>query len=84
MNDMEDETTEPCKNGWQQSMCNWKWKNHMHSHGCGGAIYVLGFLGALYYYWTTSASVWAGFIGLLKAIFWPAFLVYGLFKFLGL
>ena len=56
----------------------------MHCHGCGGAIYVLGFLGALYYYWTTATTVWAGFIGLIKAILWPAFLAYGLFKFLGL
>jgi len=82
MNDMENETTEQCTKDWQKSMCTWG--KQIHCHGSGGAIYVLGFIGALYYYWTTSASVWAGFIGLFKAIFWPAFLVYGLFKFLGL
>ena len=84
MSNMVDETTEPCKNFWQHSMCDWKWKNHMHGPGCGGVFYVLGFIGALYYYWSTSATIWAGFVGLLKAIVWPAFLVYGLFTFLGL
>jgi hypothetical protein len=82
MNDMENETTGCCQKDWQHSMYNWK--KHLPCHGCGGIAYFLGFLGALYYYWTTSATVWAGFVGLLKAIFWPAFLVYGLFKFLGL
>jgi len=52
--------------------------------GPGGAIYGLGFLGALIYYLTTAASIWAGLIGIVKAIFWPAVVVYGLLKFLGM
>ena len=57
-----------------------------HSQGCGGsgAIYGLGFLGALFYYLSTATSLWAGILGVVKALLWPAFLVYGLMKYLGL
>jgi len=48
---------------------------------CAGGIYGLGFLGALVYYLQASAGFWSGVLGVLKAIFWPAFLVY---KLLGL
>lgn len=52
--------------------------------GCGGAIYGLGFLGALFYFLTTATSITAGVIGVIKAIFWPGVIVYGLLKFLGM
>jgi len=57
---------------------------HMCCHGSGGAFYWLGFLGALVYYLTTATSLWTGFLGILKAIVWPAFLIYGALKFLAL
>lgn len=50
---------------------------------CGGAFYGLGFLGALIYYISTSTSFWDGLIGFLKALVWPAFLVFELLKFVG-
>lgn len=50
----------------------------------GGAIYGLGFIGAAIYYISISTSFWIGVLGILKAIVWPAFLVYGLLKFLGM
>jgi len=50
-------------------------------NGCGGGIYGLGFLGALIYYLSNATSFWNGVLGILKAIVWPAFLV---FKLLGL
>jgi hypothetical protein len=56
----------------------------MRGPGTGGALYGLGFVGALAYYWTTATSLWMGFIGLLKALVWPAVLVYGLMRSLGL
>jgi hypothetical protein len=62
----------------------WKAKMKEHGHGCGGAIYGLGFIGALVYYISTSTSFWMGVLGFLKAIVWPAFLVYGVLKFLGM
>jgi hypothetical protein len=52
--------------------------------GCGGAVYGLGFLGAAIYYVSTAAGFWAGVLGILKAIVWPAFLVFELLKYLGM
>jgi hypothetical protein len=57
---------------------------HMCCHGSGGALYGLGFLGALVYYLTTATSLWTGFLGIIKAILWPAFLVFGAMKYLGM
>ena len=44
----------------------------------GGMVYVLGFIGALIYYITTATSFWMGVLGVLKALVWPALLVYEL------
>ena len=51
---------------------------------CGGAIYGLGFIGACVYYISTATGFWMGVFGVLKAMVWPAFLVYDALKFLGL
>jgi hypothetical protein len=59
-------------------------RRHMHPHGPGGIIYGLGFIGALVYYLTTATSITMGLVGILKALFWPAFLVFQLMKFLGM
>ncbi len=53
------------------------------SHGQAGAVYGLGFIGAAVYYISNADSFWVGVIGLLKALVWPAFLVYELLKFVG-
>ena len=42
--------------------------------------YGLGFLGALVYYIQTATDFAAGLLGVVKAIFWPGFLVYGLLQ----
>jgi len=47
------------------------------------AVYGLGLIGAVIYYVSTAASFWMGVLGILKAIVWPAFLVYELLKSLG-
>ncbi|MFH1210694.1 MAG: hypothetical protein V1645_02145 [archaeon] len=52
--------------------------------GSGSAVYGLGFVGAAIYYISTANSFWIGVLGVLKAIVWPAFLVFGLLKFLGM
>ncbi|MFA6461999.1 MAG: hypothetical protein WCV90_07075 [Candidatus Woesearchaeota archaeon] len=49
----------------------------------GSAIYGLGFIGALVYYISTATTFWTGVLGILKALIWPAFLVFYLLKFLG-
>ncbi len=67
---------------------NWKekkyWFKHdkedrrrYRHHGCGG-VYFLGFVGAAVYYIQSSTTFWQGFVGILKALVWPAFLVYQL------
>jgi len=43
----------------------------------------LGFIGSAVYYITTATGFWMGVLGVLKAIVWPAFLVFELLKFLG-
>lgn len=42
----------------------------------GGAIYGLGIIGAAVYYIQHSNGFWEGALGILKAIFWPAMLIY--------
>lgn len=48
----------------------------------GGGFYGLGFIGSAIYYISTATSFWTGVLGLLKAIVWPAFLVFESLKFL--
>jgi hypothetical protein len=68
------------KNSSSNQCCEAK----VHTGGCGGAVYGLGFIGALVYYITTAPTLWLAVVGFFKAIFWPAFLVYGALKTLGL
>ena len=52
--------------------------------GCGGAVYGLGFIGAAIYYISTATGFWIGVLGVLKALVWPAFLVFELLKYLAI
>jgi hypothetical protein len=67
----------------KKSMKNCCLKMHNSCHS-GPGIYCVGFIGALVYYISTATGFWVGVLGVLKAIVWPAFLVYGLLKALGL
>ena len=62
---------------------------HKHSCSCcnqhqvtreatGGSFYFLGFVGAAVYYLLTATGFWMGVLGILKAIVWPAMLVFHL------
>lgn len=44
--------------------------------GPSGAVYGLGLVGALVYYIQTADGFWMGVVGVLKALVWPAFLIY--------
>ena len=57
--------------------------SNKYCEGGNGAIYGLGFLGALIYYLSSATTFWVGVIGIFKAMVWPAFLVYEILKFLG-
>ncbi|MBV6640048.1 MAG: hypothetical protein KI791_05005 [Cyclobacteriaceae bacterium] len=49
----------------------------------GNAVYGLGLIGAAIYYIGNASGFWMGLLGLLKAIVWPAFLVYEWLQYLG-
>lgn len=55
-----------------------------HNHAPSSAIYGLGFIGAAIYFISQAATFWLGVVGFLKALVWPAFLVYQAFKYLGM
>ncbi len=49
-----------------------------YAGGAGaGAVYGLGFIGALVYYIQTATSFWDGVYGVFQSIVWPAFFVWG-------
>jgi hypothetical protein len=43
----------------------------------------VAFIGAAVYFIGQATGFWMGALGFLKALVWPAFVVYGLLKFLG-
>lgn len=54
--------------------------NSKHDGGPSSAIYGLGFIGAVIYYISAATGFWSGVLGVLKALVWPAFLVYEALK----
>ncbi|MFA6253039.1 MAG: hypothetical protein WCV69_02110 [Patescibacteria group bacterium] len=54
------------------------------SSGVSSGVYGLAFLGTLVYYIQHASTFWLGLLGFLKALVWPAFLVYKLMEFLGM
>lgn len=54
------------------------------SAASGGAAYGLGFVGALIYFWQHADTLWQFILGFLKAMVWPALLVYKVLEFLKL
>lgn len=48
--------------------------------GAAGGVFGLGFIGALVFFIQHSDSFWMGVLGVLKAIVWPAILVYKLLE----
>jgi len=54
-----------------------------HRNGCNesSALYGLGVIGAIFYFVSSAVGFWAVVVAILKAFFWPAFVV---FKLLGI
>ena len=52
----------------------------IHHSTSSNAVYGLGFIGASIYYILQANSFWMGILGFLKALVWPAFLVYEALK----
>ena len=61
-----------------------KSKKNNYNGSSGGISYMLGFIEAVYYFISTATGFWVGVLGFLKAMVWPAFLVYGVLKLLGM
>ena len=55
-------------------------KNNFQHNASGGAVYGLGLIGAAVYFISNAETFLVGVIGLLKAIVWPAFLIYYAFE----
>ncbi len=49
-----------------------------------GAVYGIGWIGAIVYFIQSANSFWDGVWGVIQSFFWPAFLVWGLLDFLRL
>lgn len=58
-----------------------EWNIKNNNHATADKVYGLGVLGAIIYYIQHSDSFWMGVLGVLKALVWPAFLIYRLLEF---
>ena len=47
-------------------------------------LYFLGFIGAAIYNISVSVGFWSGVLGVIKALVWPAFLVFKTMQYLGM
>lgn len=59
-------------------------RKEVNCNGPASAVYGLGLIGAAVYYISAATTFWMGVIGFLKAMVWPAFLVYEALKSLGM
>ena len=58
-------------------------KKDVQSNAPASAVYGVGLIGAAIYYISVATGFWVGVLGVLKALVWPAFLVYEALKALG-
>ena len=58
--------------------------SNKRGNAASGGVYGLAFVGALVYFLQHADTFWVGVLGILKAIVWPAFLVYNLLDFLNM
>jgi hypothetical protein len=58
--------------------------NKYGGNQAGGMVYCMGLIGAAVYYVQGSQTFMEGVLGLLKALVWPAFLIYKVFGILGM
>lgn len=59
-----------------KNKCNCKCGIKNSSNTCNGGVYGLAFIGALIFYIQRATSFSEGFMGFLKALVWPAILIY--------
>ncbi len=54
----------------------------MKDKGFLGSVYGMAFIGAAIYFIQNATSFWNGVFGFIKALFWPAVLMYKLLEYL--
>jgi len=59
-------------------------KSKCHHGPMGGCAYFLGVIGSAVYFISQTHGFWNIVLAILKALVWPAFIVYGALKALGL
>lgn len=79
--EISDDLKKEIKNCCKDGNCNHKSTAHSSTFGF---TYFLGFIGAAVYYISTATGFWMGLLGVIKAVVWPAFLVFELMKFIGM
>lgn len=69
-----------CEEKWEKKAdkCGKNNKCHCH-HGEWGGTYFLAFVGAAFYFCQGAPTFWLWLVGIFKALFWPAFLIYKVF-----
>lgn len=77
---MEEENKKPASPSQGGEECCKKSKSNCGA--AGGGIYGLAFIGALIYYMQHVTTFWQGVLGFIKALVWPAILVYKLLELL--
>jgi len=71
------------ENNSSKEHCKEKKRMKYHSgSGIAGTAYFMAFIGAAVFYIQQATSFGIGVIGFLKALVWPAFLVYNLLQFI--
>jgi hypothetical protein len=65
--------TEPTRSSYRQY-------GTRYTTGGGNAVYGLGLIGALVFFWQQAGSFGEYLLAILKAVVWPAFLVYEAFQ----
>lgn len=70
---------ENIENSEEKFNCNC---NKSANHSTNNTIYILGVIGAAIFFIAKATSFWTGVLGILKALVWPAYIVYELLKFL--
>ena len=61
-----------------------RYRSHPATTGATSGAYGLAFIGAAVYFIGHAATFGAGVLGFLKALVWPAFVVYALMKHIGM
>jgi hypothetical protein len=61
-----------------------RYRSHPGATGAASGAYGLAFIGAAVYYVGHAATFGAGIVGFIKALLWPAFVVYALMKHMGM